>query len=122
VSIHQHEAARQRARDLASTPEFAQAQRQRNKLEALFAELKNQFFLAAAAQNIKRLVRFLSQVPQPILPATVSFSPRRKAPFHSSTRKARTTLWEPLFQHPQHFSTIDGFRRRGIQRSDTSNL
>jgi hypothetical protein len=89
LNIHQHEAARQRARDLASTPEFAQAQRQRKKLEALFAELKNQiglrrlrlrrlkfvreqFFLAAAAQNIKRLVRFLSQVPQPILPATVS--------------------------------------------------
>src|SRR5437899_37048 len=53
----------------------------------LFAELKNQiglrrlrlrrmkfvreqFFLAAAAQNIKRLVRFLSQVPKPPLAAT----------------------------------------------------
>src|SRR5215469_7968298 len=85
--IHQNEAARQRARDLANTPEFAHAQRQRKKVEALFAELKNhiglrrlrlrrlkfvreQFFLAAAAQNIKRLVRFLSHVPQPILTAT----------------------------------------------------
>ena len=55
-------------------------------MEALFAELKNQiglrrlrlrrmkfvreqFFLSAAAQNIKRLVRFLSQAPNPILPA-----------------------------------------------------
>lgn len=55
-------------------------------MEALFAELKNQiglrrlrlrrmkfvreqFFLAAAAQNIKRLVRFLSQAPNPTLPA-----------------------------------------------------
>jgi hypothetical protein len=63
---------------LANTPEFAHAQRQRKKVEALFAELKNliglrrlrlrrlrfvreQFFLAAAAQNIKRLVRFLSR-------------------------------------------------------------
>jgi hypothetical protein len=53
---------------LANTPEFAKAQRQRKKVEALFAELKNQiglrrlrlrrlrfvreqFFLAAAAQN-----------------------------------------------------------------------
>jgi DDE family transposase len=52
------------------------------KVEALFAELKNQiglrrlrlprlkfvrerFFLAASAQNVKRLVRFLSQVPRP---------------------------------------------------------
>ncbi len=85
--IHQHEPARQRARELAKTPEFAKAQRQRKKVEALFAELKNriglrrlrlrglkfvaeQFFLAAAAQNIKRLVRFLSQAPSPTLAAT----------------------------------------------------
>jgi hypothetical protein len=81
--IHQNEPARQRARDLVNTPEFAQAQRQRKKVEALFAELKNQiglrrlrlrrmkfvreqFFLAAAAQNIKRLVRFLIQPPAPL--------------------------------------------------------
>ncbi len=84
--IHQHEPARQRARELVHTPEFAHAQRQRKKVEALFAELKNQiglrrlrlrrlkfvreqFFLAAAAQNIKRLVRFLSQPAAPLLPA-----------------------------------------------------
>jgi Transposase DDE domain len=87
LAIHVHEPARQRARELANTPEFANAQRQRKKVEALFAELKNliglrrlrlrclrfvreQFFLAATAQNIKRLVRFLNQRPQPILPAT----------------------------------------------------
>src|SRR5215468_1928665 len=85
--IHQHEPARQRARALVNTPEFAQAQRQRKKVEALFAELKNQiglrrlrlrrlkfvreqFWLAAAAQNIKRLVRFLSRPPQAFSPAT----------------------------------------------------
>src|SRR5499427_6666562 len=73
LAIHIHESARQRARELAATPAFAHAQRQRKKVEALFAELKNQiglrrlrlrrlkfvreqFFLAAAAQNIKRLV------------------------------------------------------------------
>jgi hypothetical protein len=77
LAIHMDEPARQRARELANTPEFAKAQRDRKKVEALFAELKNQiglrrlrlrrlrfvreqFFLAAAAQNIKRLVRFLS--------------------------------------------------------------
>jgi transposase len=82
LAIHMEEPARQRTRELANTPEFAQAQRQRKKVEALFAELKNQiglrrlrlrrlkfvreqFFLAAAAQNIKRLMRFLSQpIPQ----------------------------------------------------------
>ena len=87
LAIHIHEPVRQRVRELAQTPEFAKAQRERKKVEALFAELKNQiglrrlrlrrlkfvreqFWLAAAAQNIKRLVRFLDQQPQPILPAT----------------------------------------------------
>ena len=79
--------ARQRARELVNTPAFASAQRQRKKVEALFAELKNQiglrrlrlrrlkfvreqFFLAAAAQNLKRLVRFLSQPITPSVEAT----------------------------------------------------
>ena len=87
LAIHMDEPARQRARELANTPEFAKAQRQRKKVEALFAELKNQiglrrlrlrrmkfvreqFFLAAAAQNIKRLVRFLSRPMQPTVAAT----------------------------------------------------
>jgi transposase len=86
LAIHIHESVRQRARELAQTPEFAKAQRQRKKVEALFAELKNQiglrrlrlrrmkfareqFWLAATVQNIKRLVRFLSQ---PAAPLSVS--------------------------------------------------
>jgi hypothetical protein len=69
-----------------TAPEFAKAQRERRKVEALFAELKNQiglrrlrlrrlkfvreqFFLAAAAQNLKRLVRFLSQPTTPTVEA-----------------------------------------------------
>jgi hypothetical protein len=83
LAIHIHESVRQRARELAQTPEFAKAQRQRKKVEALFAELKNQiglrrlrlrrmkfvreqFWLAATVQNIKRLVRFLSQPAEPL--------------------------------------------------------
>jgi hypothetical protein len=63
--------------DMAGYGQFSTAQRRLKKVEALFAELKNQiglrrlrlrrlkfvreqFFLEAAAQNIKRLVRFLS--------------------------------------------------------------
>ena len=74
--------ARQRVPDLANTPEFAKAQRQRKKVEALFAEPKNQiglrhrrlrrmrfvreqFYLAATLQNLKRLLRFLSFKPAP---------------------------------------------------------
>jgi hypothetical protein len=81
--VHQHEPARQRARELANTPEFAKAQRQRKKVEALFAELKNQiglrrlrlrrikfvreqFFLAAAAQK--------TQLPQ-LWPPIVDLNP-----------------------------------------------
>lgn len=80
LGVHIHEAARQRAQELARTPAFATALRARRKVEALFAELKNQiglrhlrvrrmkfvpeqFYLAAAAQNLKRLVRFLSSAP-----------------------------------------------------------
>ncbi len=86
LAIHMEEAARQHARQLANTVEFAQAQRQRKKVEALFAELKNQiglrrlrlrrmkfvreqFFLAATAQNIKRLIRFLASTPAKPQPA-----------------------------------------------------
>ena len=36
LAIHMDEPARQRARELAHTPQFAHAQRQRKKVEALF--------------------------------------------------------------------------------------
>jgi hypothetical protein len=82
-----HEAVRQRARDLWLTPEFEHAQRQRKRVEALVGELKNhiglrrlrlrrlkfvreQFFLVVTAENIKRLVRFLSRSTGPMAPAT----------------------------------------------------
>ena len=87
LAIHMHEPARQQARELVHTAAFASAQRARKKVEALFAELKHrmgvprlrlrrlkfvreQFFLAAAAQNIRRLVRFLSQPRQPSMLVT----------------------------------------------------
>jgi transposase len=87
IAIHVHEPARQFARDLAKTPAFAKSQRARRKVEALFGELKNQiglrrarlrrmkfvreqFFLAASAQNLKRLVRFLTRIPRPPLAVT----------------------------------------------------
>jgi hypothetical protein len=82
IKIHTCVPARQRARARAETPEFAISQRARRKVEALFAELKNyiglrrlrlrrmrfvreQFYLAATAQNLKRLVRFLSRKSTP---------------------------------------------------------
>jgi hypothetical protein len=87
IAIHVHEPVRQRARERTKGPAFAAAQRQRRKVEALFAELKNQiglrrvrlrrlkhvreqFFLAATAQNLKRLARFLRMKSLRPTPAT----------------------------------------------------
>ena len=78
IFVHWHEPARQVTRELAQTPAYACSKRERNKIEALFSELKlrvglrrvrlrrlwnvaEQFYLAATAQNLKRLVRFLAQ-------------------------------------------------------------
>ena len=82
LAVRTCESARQRAHALAQTPAFTISQRARRKVDALFAELKNyiglrrlrlrrmrfvreQFYLAATAQNLKRLVRFLSCKPTP---------------------------------------------------------
>ena len=76
--VHWQDSARQTVRALASTPEYKRSQRARYKVEALFAELKQQiklrkarlrrlwnvteqFYLAATAQNLKRLVGHLAQ-------------------------------------------------------------
>jgi transposase len=78
IVVHVNESVRQRARERSKVPAFAVAQRQRRKIEALFAQLKNQiglrrvrlrrikfvreqFFLAATAQNLRRLARFLNR-------------------------------------------------------------
>jgi hypothetical protein len=75
---------REHVRKLSQTLKFAIARRDRNKIEALFSELRNQirlrklrlrglrnakeqFILAATAQNIKRLMRYLSQPNEPAL-------------------------------------------------------
>ena len=84
IAIHTCEAVRQKVDEAAKTPEFAVALRKRRKVEALFWELKNrsglrrlrlrrikfvreQFYLAAVAQNLKRLVRFLNMRSQPAM-------------------------------------------------------
>jgi len=56
-AIHMHESARQRARDLANTPAFVNAQRERKKVEALFAELKNQIGLRCLRLRRLKFVR-----------------------------------------------------------------
>ena len=76
--VHWEEPAREAVRALGGTSAYVRSQRERGKIEALFSELKQrlglrrvrlrrlwnvaeQFLLAATAQNIKRLVKFLDQ-------------------------------------------------------------
>jgi hypothetical protein len=80
------EAARDRARELAATPTFTSMARQRRKVEMLFAHLKQhfglrrlrlrglsgareEFLLAAAAQNLRRLAKLTARgIARPLCP------------------------------------------------------
>ena len=85
--VHWHEAAREVVRSLAGTPAYESSRRARYRIEALFAELKQrmrldrvrlrrlwnvaeQFLLAATAQNLKRLVKFLAHQQTVVAPST----------------------------------------------------
>jgi hypothetical protein len=74
-----HEAARDVARDIAKTDAYRQSRKDRKKVEMLFAHLKgilkldrlrlrgpngahDEFLLAATAQNLRRMARWLCQV------------------------------------------------------------
>jgi transposase len=87
LSVHWHEAAREVVRSLAGTPAYESSRRARYRIEALFAELKQrmrlgrvrlrrlwnvaeQFQLAATAQNLKRLVKFLAHQQTVVAPST----------------------------------------------------
>lgn len=78
ISVHWYEDARNATRALVGTPSYNQSRYYRKQIEGLFGELKNtirlkrvrlrrlwnvgeQFFLAAAVQNMKRLTKFLIQ-------------------------------------------------------------
>ena len=78
LTVNWYEDVREHVRCLGNTLEFVLSRRARNKIEALFSELRNQirlrklrlrglryvneqFFLAATVQNLKRLIKFLNQ-------------------------------------------------------------
>lgn len=81
----EHEGARQIARDISKTEEYAVSYKLRKKVEMLFAHLKrilglrrlrlrgpcganDEFLLAATAQNLRKLTK-LFPMPQPQKPA-----------------------------------------------------
>ncbi len=78
-----HEGARDMARDLALTDAYATSRRERKKIEMLFAHLKrilkldrlrlrgpngakDEFLLAATAQNLRRLAKLIPPAPHPV--------------------------------------------------------
>ena len=80
-----HEAAREVARGLAGTPEYLQSRRERKKVEMLFAHLKrilrlnrlrlrgpsgakDEFLLAAIAQNLRKLAKLVQPSPACAIP------------------------------------------------------
>jgi len=83
-----HEAARDKARDIAKTDAYLTSRRERKKVEMLFAHLKRilglvrlrlrgpsgaqfEFTLAAIAQNLRRLAKLVAR-PPPVAPVTCS--------------------------------------------------
>ena len=78
-----HEGARDLARDIATTNAYVTSRRQRKKVEMLFAHLKrilkldrlrlrgpngakDEFLLAATAQNLRKLAKLIPKTPQPL--------------------------------------------------------
>ena len=74
-----HEGARETARSIAKTPAYSQSRRDRKKVEMLFAHLKrimkldrlrlrglsgaqDEFLLAATAQNLRRMAKWLMPI------------------------------------------------------------
>ena len=82
ISRHVHEAARDIARRIATTDAYVDANRRRKKVEMLFAHLKrilrldrlrlrgpngarDEFHLAATAQNLRKLAKLIPGAPAP---------------------------------------------------------
>ena len=82
IARHIHEAARDTARRIVTTDAYADASRRRKKVEMLFAHLKrilrldrlrlrgpngarDEFLLAATAQNLRKLTKLISATPAP---------------------------------------------------------
>jgi transposase len=82
ISRHLHETARDAARRIATTDAYVEASRRRKKVEMLFAHLKrilrldrlrlrgpngarDEFLLAATAQNLRKLAKLIPDAPAP---------------------------------------------------------
>jgi hypothetical protein len=132
ITIHTCEAARQKADEIAQTPEFALALRKGRKVEALFSELKNriglrrlrlrrikfvreQFYLAAVAQNLKRLVRILNMRSQPAMTTAQETDYRKKNANRKKTPLRENASSNRVFQHQLPITLIRPSATTGAQ-------
>ena len=111
ITREEHEDARQVARDMAKTKQYAISMRLRKKVEMLFAHLKrilglgrlrlrgpwgvqDEFTLAATAQNLRKLAKLTPMAHAAGYQAGIaSDCPTKCAPYPSPTHKTK-----PLFQ------------------------
>ena len=116
--------ARQRARELANTPEFSTAQRQRKKVEALFAELRESDRTAPLALTTLEVRsgavlpgsgraehQATGAVPQPADntgSASYRLAEQREEKLGSGTRSRKSRSADVLFQHPRCFNSYQG--------------
>jgi len=124
-AIHTCEAARQKAGEVAKTPEFAVALRKRRKVEALFSELKDliglrrlrlrrikfvreQFYIAAVAQNAEKA----GAVPQYESATSDGNRARNKLPQEKHDPKTtplrKSASSNRVFQHQRDISRVNG--------------
>jgi len=122
LRVNWYEDVREQVRKLCQTPEFAIARRARNKIEALFSELRNQirlrkirlrglrnakeqFTLAATAQNVKPL----DKVSEPTETFGCSDDLKRSSSSNASKTKSES---EPprAIRHVEFFNSIARIR------------
>jgi hypothetical protein len=79
---------------LANTPEFAYAQRQRKKVEALFAELKNQIGLRRVRLRIAFLIEDRCRLTNDFLPSLLALA-HVLLPIKTNS----ATIWSPAARY-----------------------
>ena len=122
-----HEGARDMARDIATTEDYVTSRRQRKKVEMLFAHLKrilrldrlrlrgpngarDEFHLAATAQNLRKLAKL---VPMPRQPWREAQGCLLSGPSGRNRQRPRTDLFNSI--HWKWTSNLDAVRLRVAQ-------
>jgi Transposase DDE domain len=125
VTRNLYEAEREHVRGLKETPAFKCSARLRKKVEMRFAHLKrnlnfrrlrlrgltgakDEFLLAAAAQNLQKLVRFLGQAPP-------------SGAFCASMKGVQQSPPGPSWEEPRRPNSHTNQRRQSVRAENSRN-